>query len=176
MWGVLLCKYYSLVHTATTEQRNIVSPRILHIFWPQLKNLLHLFCFMRKNRFALEYCHFSPPHEWKIPIGAWCVMRTTSKRWLVCSSWRQETFTRGSSHTGSDSSHPSYLPPRQLQLGNRSLFKSFMRAPQKRKACRKLRDRNEECVIVPLICDDLWHNGCNWFDNRSLFPLRREES
>lgn len=55
----------------------------------------------------------------------------------------------------SDSSLLSYLPSRQSRLKNRSLFKSFMSFPQKRKACRKLRDRNEECVIVPLICSDL---------------------
>lgn len=76
----------------------------------------------------------------------------------------------------SDSSPLSYLPLSWLRLRNGSLFKSFMSTRQKRKACRKLRDRNEESVIVPLICDDLWHNGCNWFDNRSLFLLRREES
>lgn len=73
----------------------------------------------------------------------------------------------------SDSSLSESAPFEAAGLRNGSLFKSFMNTPQKRKACRKLWDCNEEGVIAPLICDDLRHNACDWFDNQALFPFRR---
>lgn len=103
-------------------------------------------------------------------------MRTEEAAPPVFSRQRQESFPGGGpSHPIRLLPLPSGVPPRQLRLRNRSLFKSFMSTPQKRKACRKRRDRNEECVIAPLICNDLRHDGCNRFDNHSLFSLSREE-
>lgn len=91
----------------------------------------------------------------------------------LCSLLKQKTFTCGSTSPLQTPPPASRLPSRQPRLGNRSLFKSFMSTPQKRKACRKLWDRNEEGVIVPLICNDLRHNTCDWFNNQALFPFRR---
>jgi len=112
-----------------------------------------------EKHFVPEYCHcFSHMNEIYVPCLMW---------WLVCSHQRHNVHV-WPLPPHSDSSPPRYLPSRQPRLGNRSLFKSFMSTPQKRKACRKLSNRNEECVIVPLISDDLWHNGCNWFDNQFI--------
>lgn len=88
----------------------------------------------------------------------------------------QDIFTFGSSHL--TQAPPSWAISLwgSRSLGNRSLFKSFMSSPWKRKARRKLWKCNEGCVIVSFICNDLWHDGCYWFDNHSLFPLRKEES
>lgn len=170
----MLCKYYSPVHTATTEQSNIVSPTCSPYFPPSVEKLSSSIPFHEKTALRWNTATFSLMNEIYEP----CLMWGEGSIQAVAHAFPPKT---GSRHAWplppcSDSSPLSYLPPRQPRLGNRSLFKSFMSTPQKRKACRKLRDRNEECVIVPLICDDLWHNGCNWFDNHSLFPLRREES
>lgn len=91
----------------------------------------------------------------------------------LCSLPRREAFRTRSTSPLQTPPPASRLPSRQARLGNRSLFKSFMSTPQKRKASRKLWDCNEEGVIVPLICDDLRHNACDWFDNQALFPFRR---
>lgn len=162
MRGVILCKYYS--HTATTEWKSL---RFFSTFgWKLPPSLL----FQEKPALHLNAASFSLMNEIyaaHLMCDDVCVS--------VCSWRRQETFTRGPSHPGNRLLPPrAPLPPRQPGLRNRSLFKSFMSTSQKRKACRKLRERNEEYAIVPLICHDLWHNGCNWFHNHSLFPFRRE--
>lgn len=109
-------------------------------------------------------------------MHAWCVDGRAQKWRLRSCHQKTGNLQAWSLPARLNSSPPSYLPLRQPWLRNRSLFKSFMSTPRKRKACRKLRDHNEECVLFPLICNDLWHNGGNWFDNHSLFSLRREES
>lgn len=152
--NIILQSTWPQLSRATDSQYKIYSPNVYTHSWKLL------FYFMRKtSNFALVNDY---------TIHAWCVDEENLEVVLSCVAWPLPPR--------SDSSPLRYLPPRQPRHGNRSLFKSFMSTPQKRRACRKLRDRNEECVIVPLICDDLWHNGCNWFDNHSLFPLRREES
>lgn len=92
----MLCKYYSPVHTATTEQSNIVSPHTLHIFRTRLKTSQSI------PFHETTALHF--PSWMKYRIHVWCVMRRTWKRWLVCSRQRQETFMH-------DPSHPVQTPP-----------------------------------------------------------------
>lgn len=68
------------------------------------------------------------------------------------------------------------LPRWQPRLGNRSLFKSFMSIPQKRKAeSRRRGTGSTEHVVARLARHDLRRRGCNGFDNHSLFSLSREE-
>ena len=143
----MLGKYYAPVHVATAAQSNTYSP----YFLVTVENFLLSIPFHEQNYFALERCHHSPP-----PL-----MNEIYNPCLMCDEKNIDAIAPVLSYVAwalpprSDSSPPCYLPPRQPGLRNRSLFKSFMSTPQKRRACRKLRDRNEECVIVPLICDDL---------------------
>lgn len=152
----MLCKYYSPVCTTATGYMTCPSPLV--------KKLSR---FMKTKRFALNLI----TETWHaIRVWTWQGERPSS---LFCSLLRRETFTSRSTSPLQTPPPLSRLPSRQPRLGNRSLFKSFMSTPQKRKACRKLWDRNEEGVIAPLICDDLRHDACDWFDNQALFPFRR---
>lgn len=148
----MLCKYYSAVHTATTEHSNIVSSCVSQLLLKMSPCILfHEETALRMNTatffFLLMKERCSP-----------CLMcdeenAAAAARVLSCKT--DKNLPSRPLPPLSNSSPLSYRPLRQPQLGNRSLFKSFMSTPQKRKACRQLRERNEQCVIVPLICDDL---------------------
>lgn len=146
----MLSKYYSPVHTTTTKC--ITCP---------------------SSSDKTEPASWKQKAEMKCMRSVFDVWRGEQRSSRLCSLLRQKTFTCGSTSLPQTPPPASRLPSRQPRLRNRSLFKSFMSTPQKRKACRRLWDRNEEGVIVPLICDDLRHNACDWFDNQALFPFRR---
>lgn len=151
----MLSKYYSPVLTTTSEC--ITHPSALvktdPASWKQ--NAVHLSALMKYMRSAFDVWG---GEQWSSRLR--CLLR-------------RETFTSRSTSPLQTPPPANRLPSRQPRLASRSLFKSFMSTPQKRKACRKLWDRNEEGVIVLLICDDLRHNACDWFDNQALFPFRK---
>lgn len=151
----MLCKYYSPVCTTATGPGHVASTL------SQKRS-----CFVKPKRFAPAL--ITETYMWS--------MFYERRGERLFGSWslpRPETFASRTASPPRTPPPPSRLPSRQPMLRNGSLFKSFMSTPQKRKACRKLWDRNEEGVIAPLICDDLRHNACDWFDNQALFPFRR---